>query len=85
MQAVFSWVKDLAPLVIHVHLDKRLGGEEFEAAARQRGVFGSMAPAVSRWDDVVGGASSKDLQTRGDAGGEGCTYRSVIRCRMMPS
>eukprot|EP00913_Durusdinium_trenchii_P000988 g912.t1 len=79
LQAVFSWVKDLAPLVIHVHLDKRLGGEEFEAAARQRGVFGSMAPAVSRWDDVVGGASSKDLQTRGDAGGEGCTYRSVIR------
>ena len=31
LHAVFSWVKDLAPLVIHVHLDKCLGRDKLPA------------------------------------------------------
>ena len=50
MHVVFSWVKDLAPLVIHVHLDQRLGGSA------------SGVRTVSR----SGGASSKIYSKRAE-------------------
>ncbi|CAK9082840.1 unnamed protein product [Durusdinium trenchii] len=38
LHVVFSWVKDLAPLVIHVHLDQQLTRRVRSLRARARGV-----------------------------------------------